>query len=105
MQRVLEGRMQNDYDKRSAHIKAEKEKAKILRKSQWWKNLSQNAVCAYCQQQIPPSEVTMDHIVPTSRGGFSKKGNLVPACKTCNTHKKDKTAVELILDQLAESKS
>jgi 5-methylcytosine-specific restriction endonuclease McrA len=92
--------MQNEYDKRSAHIKAEKEKAKILRKSHWWKNLCQNAHCYYCQAAIPASEVTMDHIVPLSRGGYSKKGNLVPCCKTCNTNKKDKTAVELILAQL-----
>jgi hypothetical protein len=30
----------------------------------------------------------MDHIVPLSRGGRSVKGNVVPACKTCNTKKK-----------------
>jgi 5-methylcytosine-specific restriction endonuclease McrA len=92
--------MQNEYDKRAAHIKAEKQKAKTLRKSVWWENLCQSAVCYYCQQPIPSDEVTMDHIVPLSRGGFSKKGNLVPCCKSCNTTKRDKTAVELILEQI-----
>jgi 5-methylcytosine-specific restriction endonuclease McrA len=30
----------------------------------------------------------MDHIVPLSRGGKSRKGNIVPACKECNNRKK-----------------
>ncbi len=30
----------------------------------------------------------MDHLVPLARGGRSTKGNLVPACKECNTKKK-----------------
>ena len=30
----------------------------------------------------------MDHIVPLVRGGRSTKGNVVPACKACNTGKK-----------------
>jgi len=36
----------------------------------------------------------MDHIVPLARGGRSKKGNVVPACKTCNTKKKTLVPVE-----------
>lgn len=94
-----------DYEKRSAHIKAEKLKAKDLRKSLWWKNLCQNAVCYYCHSKITSDQVTMDHVVPLSRGGFSKKGNIVISCKTCNTNKKDKTAVELLLDSLGTESS
>jgi 5-methylcytosine-specific restriction endonuclease McrA len=30
----------------------------------------------------------MDHVVPLVRGGKSKKGNLVAACKECNNKKK-----------------
>jgi len=30
----------------------------------------------------------MDHVVPLTRGGKSTKGNLVPACKACNSKKK-----------------
>jgi 5-methylcytosine-specific restriction endonuclease McrA len=30
----------------------------------------------------------MDHIVPMIRGGKTTKGNIVPACKECNTKKK-----------------
>ena len=30
----------------------------------------------------------MDHLIPLVRGGKSTKGNLVAACKTCNSKKK-----------------
>lgn len=29
----------------------------------------------------------MDHVVPLVRGGRSTRGNVVPACKTCNNKK------------------
>lgn len=39
-------------------------------------------------------ELTMDHIVPIVRGGKSKRGNVVPACKECNTKKKYMLPIE-----------
>ena len=36
---------------------------------------------------FPPSELTMDHLVPIIRGGRSTQGNVVPACKECNSKK------------------
>ncbi len=74
--------------------KRERLKAKELKKSRWWQNLIQNTVCYYCQIAIRKTEVTMDHIVPISRGGRSTQGNLVPACKSCNEQKRSLTAVE-----------
>jgi 5-methylcytosine-specific restriction enzyme A len=38
--------------------------------------------------------LTMDHLVPLIRGGRSTKGNLVPACKPCNTKKKHQLVFE-----------
>lgn len=69
-------------------IKRERHKARQLRESQWWKRRVAKGVCGYCGQSTPPKELTMDHIVPLARGGKSTKGNVVPACKTCNTAKK-----------------
>ncbi len=69
-------------------IKKEKEKAKELRKKQWWKSLVNKGECYYCGKKFPPNEITMDHIVPIIRGGKSTKGNIVPACKECNNKKK-----------------
>jgi len=69
-------------------IKRERNKARQLRDSQWWKRRVAKGVCGYCGQSAPPKELTMDHIVPLARGGKSTKGNVVPACKTCNNAKK-----------------
>ncbi|MGB9731328.1 MULTISPECIES: HNH endonuclease [Calditerrivibrio] len=69
-------------------IKKEKQKARELKKKQWWNTLVSKGVCYYCGKKVPPGELTMDHIVPLSRGGKSTKGNIVPACKECNNKKK-----------------
>ena len=71
-----------------ADIRREKNRARELRHSEWWKRKRAAGVCYYCQCRIPPTELTMDHLVPLARGGKSTKSNLVPACKDCNTSKK-----------------
>ena len=69
------------------HIRREKHKARDLRQSQWWKNRRASSRCYYCQQEFPARELTMDHIVPLARGGFTTKSNVVPCCKECNSQK------------------
>jgi len=69
-------------------IRREKEKARELRKSQWWKNRLAKGVCHWCGNSFPADELTLDHIVPVIRGGTSSRGNVVPACKECNSKKK-----------------
>ena len=71
-----------------SHTKREKAKARELRQSQWWKNQRGNGQCYYCKKRFPPKTLTMDHIVPVSRGGKSVRKNVVPCCKECNTKKK-----------------
>ena len=75
-------------------MKLERDKAKALRQSRWWQNLIQKTTCYYCQTPLAKTQVTMDHIVPVSRGGRSTKGNVAPCCKTCNSQKKYLTPVE-----------
>ena len=75
-------------------IKREKEKARELRKSQWWKNRIAKGICHYCGGSFPPAELSMDHIVPLARGGKSTRGNVAPACKECNSRKKYLLPVE-----------
>ena len=82
--------------KKKIHISVEKEKARDLRKSRWWQNLIRNTSCYYCEASLSPEEVTMDHIVPVSRGGKSTRGNVAPCCKECNSMKKSLTPVEWI---------
>lgn len=68
-------------------IKKEKQKARELRKTQWWKRKCAKGKCYYCGSEVPPRELTMDHIVPIVRGGKTTKNNVVPACKDCNSRK------------------
>jgi 5-methylcytosine-specific restriction endonuclease McrA len=44
-------------------------------------------MCAYCGDHYPDSELTVEHIVPVSRGGQHTWTNVVTACRSCNTRK------------------
>ncbi len=68
--------------------KKEKEKARKLKKTKWWRKKISSGICHYCKKKIKPSELTMDHMIPISRGGLSERSNLVPCCKKCNAKKK-----------------
>ena len=82
------------YDLESEDLTRERRKARELRDSQWWKRRLAKGVCNYCNRPTPPKELTMDHIVPISRGGKSSKGNVVPCCKECNNAKKQLLPME-----------
>lgn len=69
-------------------LSVEKQKARDLRHSSWWRNKKSSGICYYCKKKFDPDDLTMDHLIPVSRGGKSEKINLVPACKECNNKKK-----------------
>ena len=50
--------------------------------------------CQYCGKRFPTSELTLDHIVPRSRGGSSAWENLVCCCVACNTRKGGRVPAE-----------
>ncbi|MCZ6623822.1 MAG: HNH endonuclease [Deltaproteobacteria bacterium] len=75
-------------------IRRERQRARELRSSQWWKRKRANGICYYCGERFPPKDLTMDHLVPIIRGGKSTKGNVVPACKECNTKKQHRLPME-----------
>ena len=80
-----------------AHVARQREKARALRKTAWWRRRIQRGICAYCGRTVPPATLTMDHIVPVARGGQSAKGNVVAACKECNTRKRLMTPAEQLM--------
>src|ERR1700751_1413346 len=43
--------------------------------------------CQYCGTILPSSELTLDHVIPRSRGGNSSWENLVACCHPCNRKK------------------
>ena len=51
--------------------------------------------CQYCGLVLPPAELTLDHVVPRSRGGLSTWENLVACCHTCNRKKGNHLLAEL----------
>ncbi len=70
------------------YIKRERNIARDLRQSTWWKRKCAAGTCYYCNAKFSAGMLTMDHVVPVIRGGKSVKGNIVTACKTCNNKKK-----------------
>lgn len=89
-----------DDDAVQRHIRVERESGKKLRKTPWWKARLQKGECHFCHQLVGSENLTMDHVVPLARGGKSTKGNVVPACQSCNRNKKLTTPVETLLDHL-----
>jgi 5-methylcytosine-specific restriction protein A len=71
----------------SNHIKKERDKARELRQSQWWKRKLTEGRCYHCGGTFSPQLLTMDHLIPVVRGGHSDKNNLVTSCKDCNSKK------------------
>lgn len=50
--------------------------------------------CQYCGVMLAAKDLTLDHIMPRSRGGASRWENLVSACRECNRVKGDRTPEE-----------
>ena len=60
-----------------------------LTAKEWGEVLEQyNHCCAYCGADN--KKLTLDHIVPLCKGGPTIKENAAPACKSCNSRKKDR---------------
>jgi 5-methylcytosine-specific restriction endonuclease McrA len=57
--------------------------------------------CVYCGAVFPPEELTVDHVQPRVRGGDGSPGNLVTACRGCNTRKGHRRAAEFLADEPA----
>lgn len=47
--------------------------------------------CQYCGKQPGPEELTIDHVLPKSKGGKSTWENCALACVACNKVKADRT--------------
>lgn len=67
----------SDYEKKSVYAKC-------------------NGTCAICGNPVKYKKMTIDHIVPLSKGGTNGMDNLQLACKRCNLMKADFTAEEFV---------
>lgn len=50
--------------------------------------------CQYCGKRFPVADLTIDHVIPTSRKGKSVWENVTTACGPCNHRKGDRTPDE-----------
>ena len=88
-----------------AHVRREREKARALRKTGWWRAKIAAGVCHYCKRNVGAENLTLDHVLPVARGGRSTRGNCVPCCKECNSAKKAYTPAEQVLARLFPEES
>lgn len=58
-------------------------------------------ICMYCGERVAMHQMTMDHIVPESRGGRATWTNMVLSCKPCNNRKDNRTPEEANMRLLA----
>ena len=50
--------------------------------------------CQYCRNRFKRQDLTIDHVLPKSRGGTSRWENVALACLSCNSKKDDHTPKE-----------
>jgi 5-methylcytosine-specific restriction endonuclease McrA len=50
--------------------------------------------CQYCGRRFPTGELSLDHVMPRSRGGGTDWENIVCACVRCNVRKGGRTPSE-----------
>jgi 5-methylcytosine-specific restriction endonuclease McrA len=53
-----------------------------------------NYTCQYCGAQLGKSQLTIDHVLPRSRGGNTHWENVTTACGPCNRRKGSRTPQE-----------
>lgn len=50
--------------------------------------------CQYCLKTFSAKDLTLDHVIPVTRGGQKTWENLVSCCVSCNQKKGSKTPIE-----------
>jgi len=56
--------------------------------------LRDNYTCHYCMDQFKPKDLTIDHVLPKSKGGWNGWDNVVTACIPCNKKKGNRSPEE-----------
>lgn len=65
------------------HFRRRATRFAILQRDEWQ--------CAYCWRGLTIETATVDHLVPSSRGGKTSPRNLIAACGECNNRRRNRT--------------
>lgn len=89
---------EKNKDQEKVRMRLKESKRRALKKNNGTFYISKKEIdkilsskCIICEKQ---ENITLDHIVPISRGGSHSIGNIQPMCLECNTKKINKTMVE-----------
>lgn len=57
-----------------------------------WKEIAEKSegICCYCKNYVGVEFISLDHIIPISKGGGNIKENVVACCYPCNVAKCDR---------------
>ena len=72
------------YVKRPPHQKVAFNRKNVFRRDE--------NTCQYCE--VRGNDLTLDHVMPRSRGGATSWKNVVACCRRCNAKKRDRTPEE-----------
>lgn len=88
----MRGYMKDYRKKQKQRIGVEKYNQEGLKEKDWIDVLNEFSYeCAYCGCK---ENLEQDHVVPFAKGGVTAAGNIVPACRRCNSSKNDSDAFE-----------
>jgi 5-methylcytosine-specific restriction endonuclease McrA len=73
------------------HVKVPYRMTVLTRKNLYTRDRN---TCQYCGTRTHPRDLTLDHIIPESRGGLFTWDNLVACCSPCNRKKSNNTPEE-----------
>lgn len=92
---VRDGRNGKRYRDRRLNIVATLNGSVSLTPLEWARILiASEGLCSYCKAFVGLRRLTMDHVVPVSKGGEHVKDNVAAACRRCNESKGNRTPDE-----------
>ena len=59
------------------------------------------AACVWCGREPWQRDLTLEHLLPRSRGGHRTPENLTPACRPCNRARRSRPAAAYVRELLA----
>ncbi len=69
----------------------------IFTKEEWIEVLTEHEYkCAICKVHDKDNKMTIDHIIPISKGGRNIKNNIQPLCSRCNSSKGNRIIIPLV---------